>query len=159
MGGVTLKSVSERQRLCEGLERKLAQQKSLEQAAEEMGVPLNHAEEVLQGVRLSRAKTSDDHLELFAAEALKTALHTLKKAMKEGNREVSVGHGEGSFTKEAVIDVDAAKALLRAGLDAQKILDRRRARAKSADGKGGDRLPGERDLFDGNGPWAFKTRD
>lgn len=160
---LTLKSVSERQRLCEGLERKLAAQKSIEQAAEEMGLSVKEAEDLLDAVRVSRAKTVDDQLEHFAAEALKTALSTLKKAARDGNREMGEGMGDGMYRTEAAVDIDAAKALLRAGLDAQKILDRRRekaaSRAKAAGGSGLVDPTTGRDLFDRSNPWKFKPKD
>lgn len=158
---LTLKSVSDRRRLCEGLERKLAAQKSLDQAAEEMGISVADADLLLKEVRDSRAKTQDDQLEQFANEALKIALRTLKKAAGEGNRETGQGMGDGMYTTEAPVDVDAAKALLRAGLDAQKLIDRRRERSAARSRTGGAGLvdPQGRDLFDRSNPWRFKPKE
>lgn len=134
-----------------GLERKLARGKTLEQASLETGIPLEEAKAYIEKRRESAKETEDDALLLFSNEALQTALKTLKRAANDQERMSSEGFGEGRYTSYATTDVEAAKALLKAGLDARRMLEKKKSSAKL-----GPMAQGIVDLFDATSPWSFK---
>lgn len=126
-------------------------------AASEAGLTEEEAKAYLD----ERASEEDKSLRAFSDQALKVALKALTNAIKEKNRKVSHstssegadGERDYHMEREAVIDVDAAKALLKAGMDARKLLKRGSAAL------GGGEPAGERDLFDRANPWSFKKTD
>lgn len=136
------------------LRRKLAAGLPLLEAAALAGMTEDAAKDYLA----KRESEDDKSLRAFSDQALRVSLAALTRAVKEKNRKVSQHDqgDDGSFTmyKEAVIDVDAAKALLKAGMDARAMLRR------AAGGTGGGEEAGERDLFDIKVTgWSFKKRE
>ena len=136
------------------LEKKLSRGKSIELAAEESGVPLEHALTYLRG-RSDTREFDDETLRLAAAEALHHGLDALIEASKIRNGRIgSVGDGDhGGVTKFDHPDVDAGKALVSFALACRKLL---RPVPKEASGGGSD------DLFDKaehSSPWQFKKAD
>lgn len=79
---------------------------------------------------------------------MRTALVTLKKVAKAGPRVMCSKSEDGSFDSFSPSDVTAATALLRAGIDARKLLKGSRS------GPPGSPQEEDRDLFDT--PWTFK---
>jgi uncharacterized protein (DUF1800 family) len=139
------------------LEAKLARGKPLCLAAEEAGIPVEEAKEWLDKRRLPDDQASGDQLALFADEAMAVALAALKDAIAEKNRAVMSTERDGPsvFTsKEAVLDLDAAKALLRAAMDARRMLERRKTPQRKAQAVS----EAVQDLFD-LGPWKVKKTD
>lgn len=128
------------------LRRKLAGGKVLAVAAAEAGMSLEEAQAYLT----AREDEQDTSLLAFSDEALRVSLMALKRAVKEKNRVTAFGSLQDGMTKEAIIDVDAAKALLKAAMQAKKML---RAEKVAAAGAGAV----EKDLFDS--PWSFKKSD
>lgn len=142
------------------LRRKLSLGRTIEEAAVESGMPLEEARTYLLRERSSELEHGDEKLLMWSQKALNRAYRALSNAIAEKNRQVADGTtGEcGSYTKEAVLDVDAAKALLKAALDARKMIDKRREVQRRGVLPGGQ-LAGERDLFEDQGPWSFKNSD
>jgi len=144
------------------LERKLARGAPLEVACEQTGIPLPEAETYLE-LRRSRGDTgTEDQLSLFSDEALRVAIRTLKRAIKEKNRGVINEESEyrdgakvSVRVKEQVLDVDAAKALLKAGIEVRRMLERRKAPERKGKAVGDT----AKDLFDVMGPWRLKDPD
>lgn len=138
------------------LRRKLASGKTLAEAAAEAGM----TEEEAKAYLTARESEEDETLRAFSDQAMKTALEVLERAAREKNRglgqkltELGPDGPLVTETKEQVIDVDAAKTLLRYAMQAKKMLrDDRDGR-----GSGGDQA-GDRDLFD-QGPWTFRKSD
>lgn len=137
------------------LRHKLASGKVLADAASEAGMSLDEAQAYLK----SRDEEEDETLLAFSDEALRVALMALKRAVREKNRSVAsilyekdnvTGDSTKTESRESVIDVDAAKALLKAGMQAKKML-------RDREGSGGAVPAGQKDLFDG--PWTFKKSD
>lgn len=134
------------------LERKLASGKTLEQAALEAGLEVDAAREYLAQRRTSAAETEDDTLLLFSNEALRTAMNVLKRATRDPDRIKSETFDMGGTTF-ALTDIEAAKALLTAGLAARKMLySRKTATSKMQN------LDALSDLFDRTDPWEFKGK-
>ncbi len=132
----------------QSLGRKLARGKTLQEAASESGLTLDEAREYLDRIH----QEDDQTLRAFADEALRAGLSRLKDAVKEKERIVGEGHGEGRYTNFATTDVAAARALIRAGLDARKLL-----RLSKKDRQAAPPGHEDRDLFDT--PWEFKKED
>jgi hypothetical protein len=130
------------------LRRKLAAGKLLTDAAAESGMTVEEAQDYLAG----RQGQDDESLRAFSDEALRVALTALTAAVKEGSRTIGEGYGEGRFDRYQSVDLDAAKALLKAGMDARKMLRRsKEIKIEAA-------AAGQVDLFDA-GPWTFKDSD
>lgn len=109
--------------------------------------------EEAQAYLTSRESEEDRSLRAFSDEALGTALRALKAAVKEKTRATQFGSVEDGFTRATVIDVEAAKALLKAGIDAKKLL-----RLGSLERlPGGVEIEDGKDLFDS--PWSFRRSD
>jgi hypothetical protein len=125
----------------EGLERKLRTGMSLERAAEAMGIELRDAQEFVSK-RLEDNKLDGVFLHLAAQDAIKVGLKTLKQIAKAGVR-------SGLNTRDA--DLEAAKALVKFGLDAKKTPGAQLMR----DGKGGARVSVQLDLWDTAGNWEL----
>lgn len=128
--------------------RKLAAGKPLAQAAVESGLSDEDAKAYLQ----SRADEDSESLRAFADEALKVSLRVLKKLSTGDKRESSSSCDMGATGWEST-DLKAATALLRAGMEARKML---RQVDKKRDPKA--------DLFDALGglaasAWDFKEPD
>lgn len=127
--------------------RKLARGKTLAIASAEAGLTEEEARAHLE----ARTSEDDESLRSFADEAMRVSLRVLKKAALTEMRIVSEGFEMG-HTKWEATDLKAATALLKAGMDARKML-----RSKA------DKAVAGRDLFDGDGeddgPWSFKDPD
>lgn len=122
------------------LERKIAAGWTLEEAATAAGVDIAEARTWAQG-RLDGGKLDGVALHLSAHDAITTGLEILKKIAKAGPR-----FGDPTSTVHST-DLDAAKVLLRYGLDARKL-----AAGSTKDPKAGSG-GGQLDLFDVRGPW------
>lgn len=128
-------SVSEKNRDWEGLRRKLRAGKLVEDAAVEAGIPIDEARKWLED-RRPNADYDDDSLRLLASSALNAGIAALVEAAKEtAGRMSAEGGGMGASYK--YFDVDAAKALVNAGLKIRTMVGAKRKAAASA-----------RDLFD-----------
>ena len=139
------------------LQRKLRRGVPLEDAALEAGIPLDQAQAWVEKLRADEAGTGDERLLLFSNDAINTGITCLKAAIKEKNRKVSEGFGEGMSVREAVIDIDAAKALLKFGFEARRMIDKRKHAAQVTAAV----AQGASDLFDlaASSPWRFKERE
>lgn len=126
------------------LRHKLAGGKLLAEAAAEAGMTTQEAQAYLT----AREDGQDQALMAFSDEALRISLNALKKCIAQGNRAVMFQNEEGR-SKESVIDLPAAEALLKAAMDAKKML-----RAKGLAQVAGEAI---KDLFDS--PWSFKKSD
>lgn len=140
--------ISGSQKDFDALKRKLISGKTLAVAAAEAGMTLQEAEDHLA----DRTSEDDKSLRAFSDEAMNVALEAMKGFLQEKNRSVVESCEMGS-TKEAVLDLPAATALLRAAMDARKMLRRKEKPAA---------LPVQigKDLFDQpDTPWSFKRPD
>ena len=139
------------------LQRKLRRGVLLEDAALEAGIPLAEATAWVEKLRADEAGTGDERLLLFSNDAINTGIATLKAAIKEKSRVVAQADFQGSSERSQVLDVDAAKALLKFGFDARRMIDKRKhsARVTAAVEQGAA------DLFDlaASSPWRFKERE
>lgn len=144
------------------LELKIRRGKTLEQAAAEAGIDIAAATSYLEARREAAGKVGDDCLELNAAEAIHFGMKTLIAATKEKNRQVGERDSTeagGSWSKtDAVIDIDAAKALLSFALNAKKLVLAKKGKVALP---AGDAAPDLFDVGDGGetrelGNWVFK---
>lgn len=126
------------------LRRKLASGKLLAEAATEAGMTVEEAQAYLT----AREDEQDKALMAFSDEALRISLSALKRCIAQGNRPVMF-HNEEGHSKESVIDLPAAEALLKAAMEAKKML-----RARGLAQVAGEAI---KDLFDS--PWSFKKSD
>ena len=138
--------------------RKLSAGKTLAVAASEAGMSEQDARDYLK----TRDSEEDQSLRAFCDDGLRLVMKVFRRAVNEKNRKVMhtevIAEGEHSTTtthKEAVIDLPAATALLKACMEGKKML----RTSREAGGGGSGR--GERDLFDANesNPWVFKKSD
>lgn len=136
-------------------EAKLAAGKLVEQAAAEVGIPIDEAKAHLE-LRRTHHVVDDDSLRVLAAEALYHGMTTLIGLAKliEGRREsVTTREGQGEDAASSTIkfdfpDLGAAQELVRTGVKLRQML----GTAKAVAG-------GQRDLFDEAPvatPWVFK---
>ncbi len=135
------------------LRRKLASGKTLPDAAAESGMTSDEAVAYLN----TRDDEQDKALLAFSDEAMAIALTVFKRAAREKNRSVlqklvefTSDGPQKTETKEAVIDIDAATALLKAAMQAKKMLRDDRAGRSSPEDQ-------DKDLFDN--PWSFRKSD
>jgi hypothetical protein len=141
-------SVNEKKRDWEGLARKLRAGKLLEQAAEEAGIPIEEAKTWLKDRRVE-PEYDDDSLRLLSAKALVSGVHTLIAAAKEKDGRIRAEGGEFGDSYQ-YLDVDAAKALVTAGLKIRSML----GRGKTAGVVGKDLFDADEDTT-----WEFPTSD
>ena len=134
-----------------GLERKISQGKLLEQAAEEMGIPLEDAKNHVLGRRSGGEGADDAGLHLTAAYAIQTAVAKLAKLAEGDVRESNKTVFGAESTSYESTDLKAAQELLKAGIQLKKML-----RPRQVQGKPGSPAAGG-DLFDGTSPWKFKA--
>lgn len=139
------------------LKSKLRRGVPLETAAIEAGIELEHATEWLAKLKADEAGTGDERLLLFSNDAINTGITALKAAIKEKTRVVSTADFQGSSERSQVLDIDAAKALLRYGFEARRLIDKRKQAAQVMQAV----QQGASDLFDlaAMSPWRFKERE
>ena len=139
-------SLKEEKRDWEGLERKLSRGKLLEKAAEESGIPLEEAQIWLANRRETHSY-DDDSLRILSAKALVSGMNALIRASQEKDGRIKGEGGTIGSTYE-YSDVDAAKALVMAGLKVRSMIGAR----KEPEKKTGE----QDDLFDR--AWNFPTQ-
>lgn len=127
----------------QGLARKVAGGKPLEQAAVEMGIPFD---EVLAHARdrMAHGDALPYQMQLVGQNALAKGVEVLEELA-----------GAGPRNKEFDQDTDlrAASELARIGIAALRMAQRPAARAAKAK-EAAAAAAGQRDLFDLKGPWA-----
>ncbi len=127
------------------LARKISRGKLVEEAAAEAGIPLEEAQKWLEERRKSKVY-DEDSLRLLSAQALYAGMQALIRHSRNHDGRVKVEGGEFGQTYQ-FDDVDAAKALVAAGIKIRTMLGA---------GKGKP-TPGEviDDLFDRASNWNF----
>lgn len=136
---MNLISVSGKTELWELLNRKISRGIPLEEAAVQLGIPIDEVFTYISG-KLSEIDTLDFELRLVGQRAIKNALTKLTSLAKGDAR-------EGKDFEST--DLEAAKALAKLGVDALKM-----ARTSKAKKTGSD---GQPDLFDSSqDQWQLK---
>ncbi len=143
-------SLKEEKRDWEGLARKISRGLLPEDAATEAGIPWEEAKTWLEARRATKSY-DDDSLRLLSAKALAEGLEALMREAQNSEGRVKGEGGEFGRTFEFG-DIDAAKALVAAGLKLRSMLASEPGTKKTA----GQVID---DLFDRASNWSFPTAE
>lgn len=135
-----------KQRDWDGFDRCLSRGFTVEEAAKMAVIPLTEAIEHSRGIVPEDQLTALE-MKRTGSKAIRDSVRFLRKVMKKGPR---VAYFDGGETPHNV-DVDAAKTLLRFGLDAVKLSQ---FSEKKGQGRGPDALEMDEETL--YGPWVLK---